>query len=133
MSQSELKVTSIEQLKEYARGTTVRLPDFADGMPFIARLRRPSLMAMAKSGQIPNSLLVKANELFINEAGSDPEDKNMLGEMYDLFEVMADATFVEPTYKEIKNAGLELTDEQFMFIFNYGQTGVKALEPFRTE
>ena len=41
--------------------------------------------------------------------------------------------FVEPSWSELKNAGIELTDEQYMFIFNYTQEGVKALEPFRED
>lgn len=133
MSNSQLVVTSLEKLKSYAGGNIVQLPSFAEGQPFVARLKRPSLMALAKQGKIPNALLVKANELFTNEAGHDPEDENMMAEMFDVLEVMAEATFVEPTYEQIKQAGVELTDEQMMFIFTYGQKGVQALEMFRTD
>ena len=39
---------------------------------------------------------------------------------------------IEPTYDDVINAGLELSDDQMMAIFNYTQSGVKALENFRS-
>lgn len=127
------QVTSLEQLKQYADGNIVRLPDFAEGQPFIARLKRPSILGMAKQGKIPNSLLVKTNELFVQSGSLDTEENSMMQEIYDVIDLIASETFVEPTYDEIKSTGIELTDEQMMFIFNYSQRGVKALESFRTE
>ena len=41
----------------------------------------------------------------------------------------AAATF----YKELKSAGIELTDDQITTIFQFTQQGVKALENFRPE
>lgn len=127
------QVTSLEQLKQYADGNIVRLPDFAEGQPFVARLKRPSILGMAKQGKIPNSLLVKTNELFVQSGSLDTEENSMMQEIYDVIDLIANETFVEPTYDEIKSTGIELTDEQMMFIFNYSQQGVKALESFRTE
>lgn len=127
------QVTSLEQLKQYANGNIVRLPDFAEGQPFVAKLKRPSILGMAKQGKIPNSLLVKTNELFIQSGSLDAEENSMMQEIYDVIDLIANETFVEPTYDEIKSTGIELTDEQMMFIFNYSQQGVKALESFRTE
>jgi hypothetical protein len=127
------QVTSLEQLKQYANGNIVRLPDFAEGQPFVAKLKRPSILGMAKQGKIPNSLLVKTNELFLQSGSLDTEENSMMQEIYDVIDLIASETFVEPTYEEIKSTGIELTDEQMMFIFNYSQQGVKALESFRTE
>ena len=127
------QVTSLEQLKQYANGNIVRLPDFAEGQPFIAKLKRPSILGMAKQGKIPNSLLVKTNELFVQSGSLDTEENSMMQEIYDVIDLIANETFIEPTYDEIKSTGIELTDEQMMFIFNYSQQGVKALESFRTE
>lgn len=127
------QVTSLEQLKQYADGNIVRLPDFAEGQPFVAKLKRPSILGMAKQGKIPNSLLVKTNELFVQSGSLDTEENSMMQEIYDVIDLIASKTFVEPTYDEIKSTGIELTDEQMMFIFNYSQQGVKALESFRTE
>lgn len=127
------QVISLEQLKQYANGNIVRLPDFAEGQPFVAKLKRPSILGMAKQGKIPNSLLVKTNELFVQSGSLDTEENSMMQEIYDVIDLIANETFVEPTYDEIKSTGIELTDEQMMFIFNYSQQGVKALESFRTE
>ena len=129
-----LQITSIDELKSYANGTVVELPSFSEGQPFVARLKRPSLLGMVKQGKIPNTLLVRANELFVQTgAGFDVEEENMMEQVFDVLDLMAGETFVEPTYKEIKEAGIQLTDEQLMFIFNYAQQGVRALESFRTE
>ena len=130
----EVNVTSIEDLKNYASGTVVEMPPFAEGQPLIARLKRPSILGMAKQGKIPNTLLVKANELFLqNGAGLDAEEEDTMKQLYDVLDLIAKETLVEPTYEDIKSVGLELTDEQMMFLFNYSQQGVKALESFRTE
>lgn len=134
VKKKEVNVTSIEDLKNYANGTVVEMPQFAEGQPLIARLKRPSILGMAKQGKIPNTLLVKANELFLqNGAGLDAEEEDTMKQLYDVLDLIAKETLVEPTYEEIKSVGLELTDEQMMFLFNYSQQGVKALESFRTE
>lgn len=130
----QLVITPISKLKEYSSGTIVELPPFAEGQRFVARLKRPSLLGMVKKDMIPNALLVRANELFVqNGAGFDPDEKNLMSQMFDVLDLIADETFVEPKYSDLKEAGVELTDEQLMFVFNYSQQGVRALESFRTE
>lgn len=127
-----IKVTSIDQLKLMSGGEIVKLPPFVQGQDFYAKLRRPSMLKLVQSGQVPNSLLRTANMLF--SGGVDKEldrDDEFMKDMFDLIDVLAGAVFVEPSWTELKNAGIELTDEQYMFIFNYTQEGVKALEPFR--
>jgi hypothetical protein len=127
-----IKVTSIDQLKLMSGGEIVKLPPFIQGQDFYAKLRRPSMLKLVQSGQIPNSLLRTANMLF--SGGVDKEldrDDEFMKDMFDLIDVLAGAVFVEPSWTELKNAGIELTDEQYMFVFNYTQEGVKALEPFR--
>ena len=91
-------------------------------------------MGLVKSGKIPNNLLVKTNELFIQDgAGFDTEDNNMMKDLCDVLETIAGETLVEPSYDDLKAAGVELTDEQLMALFSYSQRGVAALESFRTE
>lgn len=128
----EQKITSITELQEYAKGQFVQLPDFGEGQPFFARLKRPSMLALTKAGKIPNALIHTANELFNGKGMNDKRDTAMR-DVLDILDVIADACFVEPTYAQIKGAGVELTDEQMMAVFNYCQRGVKALEPFRTK
>ena len=129
------KITSLATLKSYAEGDIVELPPFAEDKPFVARLRRPSLMALVKEGKIPNTLLVHANELFSSgvQGAFDEENEEALSQLFDLMDTICEASFMEPTYHEIKTSGIELTDEQLMFVYNYSQAGVKALESFRGE
>ena len=132
MEQKILPITPLESLQEYARGAVVQLPPFSEDQPFVARLRRPSMMALARSGKIPNSLLNTANSLFMGK-GMDSNNEGALKEVLSIVDILCDAAFVEPTYSQLKEAGVELTDEQYMAVFNYTQQGVKALEPFRGE
>lgn len=132
VAQNMPSVTTVEQLAQFARGQVVELPPFAEGMPFVARMRRPSLLSLAKFGRIPNSLLTTAGQLFNGDGGAlDADDTEMLGQMYDVCEIIAKSSLIEPTFEQIHDAGLELTDQQLLAIFNYTQGGVQALESFR--
>lgn len=129
-----MNITSVTDLQSYAAGTVVRFPDFAEGQPFVARVRRPSLLVLAKQGKIPNTLLSAAGELFTKGGGGmDSDNEGMLGDMYDIMHIICEASLMQPTMKDIEGAGLSLSDDQLMAIFNYSQTGVKALESFRKE
>ena len=128
----EQKVTSIQDFIKQSQGEVVELPGFTSE-PVYVKLKRPSLLGLVKQGKIPNALLTRTNELFSNDVGIDPTDDNMMGELSEVLELIAGESFVEPTYQEIKDAGVELTDEQLMAVFNYSQKGVKGLESFRTE
>lgn len=132
--EKSLRVTPVEDLIKYSRGSLVELPQFAEGQKFIARIKRPSMMVLAKSGKIPNELMSTANSLFADGGRTvDKTSDKMMDDMYKVMEAICEASFVEPTYKELKDNGVELTDEQMMFIFNYSQEGVAALKNFRKE
>ena len=128
-----MDITSLAQLTKYTEGQVVELPSFAEGQPFIARIRRPSMLALAKSGKIPNSLLKTANGLFLGDSRGKQNDEAYLRDVFDVLDVVCEACFLEPTWDELQEAGIELTDDQYMFIFNYTQTGVRALSSFRGE
>ena len=131
MQEEENKVTSIYDLQRYAKGQIVRLPDFAEGQPFVARMRRPSLLIMAKSGKIPNRLLSTATNLFNGGNDKNANTDSLLSDTYDVCEAIAEAALVEPTLSDIKNSGIELSDNQLIAIFNYAQRGIEALDNFR--
>ena len=129
-----LKVTSIEELRNQASGSLVELPPFAEGTQFVARLRRPSMLSLVRAKKIPNQLLTSANKLFMTgPSGFSSSDERMMDDIFAVMDVICDAAMVEPTYSELREAGIELTDEQLMFIFGYTQNGVKQLDSFRTE
>jgi len=123
-------VVDFSKLTKISDSRVVELPEFGDGTKFIARLRRPSMLKLCKSGVIPNSLLSQATSLFTD---SKVSKRVSITEIYDICEIICEAAFVKPTYNEIKESGIELTDEQIMAVFQYAQGGVKALENFRNE
>lgn len=129
-----MTITSLSDLQSYSNGTIVRFPDFAEGQPFVARVKRPSMLMLAKMGKIPNALLNSATQLFTKGgSGMDTKNGKTLSDIYDICEVIAKASLVQPTYDEIIDSGMTLSDDQVMAIFNYTQSGVKALENFRSE
>ena len=127
---NDSNVTLISDIQRYCQGVVVELPGFDGVQPFIAKLKRPSLLVMSKTGKIPNSLINQATQLFQQGAGALGKD-NTIGDMYDIMEAICEAALVKPSYKELRDAGISLTDEQMMAIFSYTQQGVKALESFR--
>lgn len=129
-----MSITTLSDLQSYASGTVVRFPDFAEGQPFVARVRRPSMLSLAKNGKIPNTLLATAGKLFTGGGSElDAANDKMLTDMYNVCHIICEACLLEPTLADIESVGLELSDDQIMAIFNYTQAGIKALEPFREE
>ncbi len=53
--------------------------------------------------------------------------------MTNVMYIMAENALIEPSIEELKNVGLELTDEQIVALFNYTQEGVNELDSFREE
>ena len=135
MDSKMVNVTNIVELKKYSEGAIVELPSFGEGQPFVARLRRPSLLSLVKQGKIPNSLLESANSLFEGGVGGamSVADESTMSNIFGVLDAICEASFVEPTYKEIIDNGIELTDEQLMFVFGYAQNGVRQLESFREQ
>lgn len=127
----ELKITSLADLENYAKGDIVELPSFGENKPFIVKLKRPSLLMLAEGGRIPNSLLPTANSLFYS-SNKSPQTHD-LKETAEVLILMAKASMVEPSYEELEKAGVTLTDQQLIAIFNYTQVGVKSLKTFRKE
>ena len=116
-----------EKLTELAQGTEIELPGFAAEETISVRIRRPSLMLLAAEGKIPNTLLASVEDLF--EKG----DKNTVSfkERAEIFRIVAMASLVSPSWEELQNAGVNLTDLQLLYIYNFSQTGVDTLRRFQ--
>lgn len=128
----EKRPTTVDELRKYASGSVLRLPDFADGQPLYVRIRRPSMLDMIASGKIPNPLASIAANLFAKGGRAvNAQDPSQVKDLVDIFHIFCEVSFVDPTYQQIKEAGLELNDEQLVFVSNYIQGGTKALEHFR--
>lgn len=130
--QQGLVVTSLDDLVKTSKGTLVELPPFVEGVPFVARLKRPSMLALVKAGKIPNALIGTASELF-SKGKFDESDTNAMSNLFDVLDAVCGACFVEPTFQELKENDITLTDDQLMFVFNYTQNGVAALGSFRSQ
>lgn len=123
-----MNVTSIEQLKIISKGQVVELLGWGEES-FVCRLKRPSLLGLVASGKIPNPLLNSAHILFYGPQTS--KDVISMKDQRELLEIIAKAAMVEPTYEQLNEIGLELTDAQLNEIYNFTQAGVQALELFR--
>ena len=132
-----MQITSLEQLQSIKQIEIVELPSFEDGTPFVAEIKRPNMMQLMVSGKIPNTLLTVATEMFNGRTGQvmgkATEDLKTLKELVGMMELLAEASLVNPSYKDIKNANISLTEHQLMAILTYSQGGVKALEKFRNQ
>ena len=125
-NKKKITPTSVSNIVEMAKGEVVE--------PVYFRLTRPSILLLAKTGRIPNALMSRASELFSKGSRSFGEDDgNMLAESYDVLHSLAEAAMVEPTMADLEDAGVTLTDDQLIAIFNYTQNGINALTSFREE
>ncbi|MCD2492731.1 esterase [Lacrimispora sp. NSJ-141] len=124
-------VSKLEELKKYAGGSEVELPGFVSDEPFVVKLKRPSLLEMAESGTISNPLLGTAAELFRDGVTKPINSGEKFKDMAQVLHCIAEAALVEPSYQELKEAGIQLTDFQLLHIYDYVQTGVNALKLFR--
>ncbi len=124
----ELKLTSLDELKAQNAPKLVELTGFNGDGSFVCRLKQPSLLQMAMAGQIPNALLSTVSELYRAGLGSERIDMKKNAETLTL---LAKQSLVEPTYEELTQAGLELTDQQMTEIYLFVNRGVKALKAFR--
>lgn len=105
----------------------VRLPGWC-GEDWECELRRPSLLTLAAKGAIANPLLKTARKLFYS--GVSPDGGDLAEEGRVLLEI-ARAALVKPSFAELEAAGIDLTDEQLVAIFQFTQLGAAALDRFR--
>lgn len=123
-----MAATKLSEIKKYADGFELEIPGWDADKPVKVKLRRPSIMALAAQGGIPNPLLGAAEKLF--RAGPD---KAGLKDMADVLLIIVKAALVSPSYEDLDAAGLQLTDQQMLYIYNFCQTGVDALRRFRQQ
>ena len=132
----DLKISNINDLLKAKEGEVVQLPPFNGDVPFVARVKQPSLVKLIAGNSFPNELLTLAHAVF--EGDEKPLQKEMktakgLDKVYRTMEILAESALVEPTYQELKDAGIELTDLQLSSLMAYCQKGVEILKYFYTE
>ena len=132
-----MQITSLEQLQSIKQSEIIELPPFEDGTPLNVEVKKPNMMQLITSGKIPNTLLSVAMEMFNGKTGQKMEKAadniSDLKDLVGMMNIIAEASLVRPTYKEIKKLGIDLTDNQLMGLLMYSQGGIKALENFRNQ
>ena len=120
-------ITTLEEIKKYADGQEVDIPGYEIGTIWRVKLKRPSLINLAAAGKIPNPLLGAASELFTHGIKDASSNGDKFKDMAGVMRIEAKAALAEPTYKELEEAGIELTDSQLLYIHNFVMTGIDAL------
>ena len=121
-----VKIIDLATVKEYADGAVIELPPFSAGQPFVARVRRPSMLRMVSDGTF--NILFNGDDEDRKKQTENPEN---MKNMYSVLETLAESMLVEPTVEQLHEKGLELTDEQLMFLYMYQQRGALVLKSFR--
>ncbi|MEG2623330.1 MAG: hypothetical protein RSC06_10560 [Clostridia bacterium] len=106
----------------------IELPGW-DEQPFNVLAKRPTLYNMAATGFIPNPLLDTVRTMFFataKEIDVLPADKQAKALIQ-----MAKYALVRPTYDEIADAGLTLTDAQLLTLYAFATGGAAVLDAFR--
>lgn len=133
-----MAITSIAELREIAGGIEVDIPGFSVNEVLTFKIKRPSLLEMAATEKIPNPLLNTAAQLFRGGTKEQIDDmKKDAGEEFKAFaetvRCVVEAALVQPTYKDLNDNNIELTDVQLLYIYNFVQSGVDQLKSFRKE
>ena len=132
-----MQITSLEQLQAIKQTEIIELPAFEDATPLNVEVKKPNMMQLISSGKIPNTLLSSAMDMFNGKTGEKMQKASDnigdLKELVGMMNVIAEASLVRPSYKEIKSLGIDLTDNQLMGLLMYSQGGIKALENFRNQ
>ena len=97
----------------------------------IGTVEVPSLLVLAQEGEIPNPLLGAAARLFQRGMMDAARDGEGFLQTAETLVRIAKASLVEPSWAELEQAGLTLTDLQLMYLYNFVQTGVDSLRSFR--
>lgn len=129
-------VITLEQIRERARGEVIEIPDWDGRGTIKVRARKIDITPIAmQAGVIPNSLKVRAQEVFEGKVPKRLKNDEIELEMEKLIpalDAIAKEALVEPKYEDIQ-AILPLTLMQKLAIFQYVTKEVQQLESFRGE
>ena len=120
---------NLEKTAQRYGAQSIEIHDW-DGSGLIeVRARRPGLYNMASMGFIPNPLLGAMQAMFSgNTAQINAVDAKKQGEC---LTAIARYALVEPTMAQITEAGLELTDQQLLELYQFALAGPVRYAAFR--
>ena len=125
-----MATTDIKALGRAMADQEYHLPGWEPGTEFICRLRRPTLAGMlTATGFVPNPLMPVVADLFMPTAKKI--DAIPLDQQNKALVAIARYALLEPTFDQIAESGLELTDQQYSAIYAYALGGTAGLGNFR--
>ena len=123
-----MKITEIQELKAMGGTEIVELSGWGE-KPFVCQLRRVGMYEMMAHGSVPNPLMPVVQDLFMGMQRA--KDGMQDAESARALLAVAEAAMVQPSYKEVTEAGIQLTDAQVLEIFFFATRGPAALAAFR--
>lgn len=133
--------TSLEELKKIKLTEEKQLPPFIDGTPFVAELKKISLVDVICNSHVPNPIIKtvmkvlgdnKSQNSELQDQAIDQIMNDSPAETMKFMFTVVEKSLVSPTYDEIKQCGVSLTDAQIFAIFSYAMssTETEALSKF---
>lgn len=136
---SELRVISLEEIKERAKGTIVEISDWIPGKKIAVRVKAIDMTPhILKIDKLPNILKDSATEVFNGKQMSDKRiadltnslDQDSISKMIPIIDGIVKEVLVEPKFDDIQ-AVYPLTLGQKMELFRIAMGDMEKLDSFR--
>ena len=122
-------ITNVEDIRGKHGVQEYRLPGWESGEEFVCKLRRPSATGLAAAvGHVPNPLLGVVAEMFM--AGPKAVAKIPADQQAQALLAIARYALVEPTYDQVAEAGIDVSDNQYHAIYAFALGGATGLARF---
>ncbi|MGX4600243.1 hypothetical protein [Faecalimicrobium sp. JNUCC 81] len=133
-----LQPTSLQELKalaEQTKGEVIEIPGFLDTQVLRVRVKPVSLVELTQCDLLPNALMLTVNDIIQKqqkgEMFSGKEAAVAKKNMETFTDIVYKAALVEPSYKDFRDAGIELNLIQKRMIAEYAIGDVSTLNRFR--
>lgn len=133
-----LQPTSLQELKELAKqaqGEVIEIPGFSDTQVLKVKVKAVSLVELVQCDILPNPLLITINSIIHRQQKGEllkGKDAAMAKKNMEQFtEIVYKAALVEPSYKDFKDAGIELNLIQKRIIAEYSIGDTSTYNRFR--
>lgn len=134
----ELRVISMDEIRERAKGTIVEISDWDPSKKIAVRVKAVDMTPfLLKIDKLPNILKSSATAVFKDDGSDaakvqalDALDSNSMEEMLPIIDGVVQEVLVEPAFDEIQKV-YPLTLGQKMELFRMAMGGIEALDSFR--
>ena len=124
-----MAITSMNEIMQAAAPQEITISGFAPGTEITVLARRPSFYTMLAAGAAPNPLIPEMEKLFVRRDRSGHARPSE--EFARTLVFIAQETLAEPSYAQLRENGIELTDDQLTEISLFATAGAEALRSFR--